>query len=119
LEVINQMPKTSEVYVFSNNGMRPLNGFTEPKARLDAASGVTGWRLHDLRRTARSLLSRAGVRAEDCEKCLGHTLPGIQATYNLHDFYLQKKKAYEMLTAEIERIINPPPEGKVVHMKRG
>jgi integrase len=119
LEVIAKTPRTSDTYVFCADGVHPFSGYTRPKEKLDAASGVTGWRLQDLRRTARSLMSRATVRAEDAEACLGHALPGIQATYNKHDFYLEKKRAFELLAAEVERIINPPPEGKVIHMKRG
>jgi hypothetical protein len=41
---------------------------SDSKARLDARSGVTGWRLHDLRRTARSLMSRAGVLSEHADE---------------------------------------------------
>jgi integrase len=107
LEVIAKIPKTSDTFVFSFDGAHPLSGYARPKEKLDAKSGVTGWRLHDLRRTARSLMSRAGVRSEDAEACLGHSLPGIEATYNKHDFYLEKKCAYETLAALIERIVSP------------
>jgi integrase len=116
LEVIAKTPRISSEYVFST-GTRPLEGFSRFKRRLDAASGVTGWRLHDLRRTARSLMSRAGVRAEDAEQCLGHALPGIQATYNKHDFYLEKKRAYEALAGLVERIVNQPADNVVAMRK--
>jgi integrase len=115
LETITKTPRISDEFVFST-GARPLDGFSRFKRKLDAASGVAQWHLHDLRRTARSLMSRAGVRAEDAEQCLGHALPTLQRTYNKHDFYLEKKRAFELLAAEIERIINPPPEGKVIPM---
>jgi integrase len=119
MEVIARVPRISDTYVFST-GARPLDGFSRFKRRLDVASGVSDWHLHDLRRTARSLMSRVGVRAEDAEQVLGHALPGIQATYNKHDFYLEKKRALEALAGAIEQIVNPPPEGKVIHMmKRG
>jgi integrase len=116
LQVIQKTPKTSEIFVFCADGVHPFSGYTRPKEKLDKASGVTGWRLHDLRRTARSLMSRASVRAEDAEQCLGHALPGIQATYNKHDFYPEKKRAYEALAGLVEWIVNPPPEGKVIPM---
>src|SRR5262249_15307346 len=38
-------------YVFSLLGTKPFQGFSPAKRRLDELSGVTGWRLHDLRRT--------------------------------------------------------------------
>ena len=49
-------------YVFAGRGQGHTNGHSKNKARLDRVSGVTDWVVHDLRRTARSLLSRAGVR---------------------------------------------------------
>jgi len=48
-------------YVFSNDGQRPIGGLARLKAKFDRACGVTGWTLHDLRRTARSLMSRAAI----------------------------------------------------------
>src|SRR6266568_5180980 len=50
------------------------------KRLLDEASGVSGWTLHDLRRTARSLMSRAGVTERHAEECLGHVQGGVRAT---------------------------------------
>jgi integrase len=117
MKVITETPKTSAEFVFSADGEGPLSGFARPKAKLDAQSGTTGWTLHDLRRTARSLLARAGVPSEHAERCLGHVLPGIQATYNQHKYSDEMRRAYEMLASETRRIVNPPPEGKVIKIK--
>ena len=40
-------------FVFSTDGRSAINGFSHFKRRFDAQCGVTGWTLHDLRRTAR------------------------------------------------------------------
>src|SRR5262249_35171377 len=56
-------------YVFGADGRRPFTNFAESKAAFDRACGVAGWRLHDARRTARTLLSRAGVSADIAERC--------------------------------------------------
>ena len=61
---------------------RPLRASAKLKRELDERSGVTGWVLHDLRRTARSLMSRAGVNADHAERCLGHVIGGVRATYD-------------------------------------
>jgi integrase len=94
-------------YVLTSNGIRPIASFGERKRRLDVASGVTGWRLHDLRRTARSLLSRTGVNADVAERCLGHALPTIRATYDRHRYLDEMAHAFEALAALIERIVDP------------
>jgi integrase len=54
--------------VFSHDGYRPMS-FHKLKRDLDSRSGVRNWRQHDLRRTARTLLSRAGVNADIAERC--------------------------------------------------
>src|SRR5262249_53065990 len=104
-------------YAFTTTGRGPIVQFSIPKARLDGASGVTGWRLHDLRRTARSLLSRAGVSSDVAERCIGHALPGIRATYDRYRYIEEMAHAFERLAAQIETIVNPP-EGEVVPMRR-
>ena len=116
METIRKLPRINDTFVFASGAGAAFAGFSKAKALLDQKSGVTGWRVHDLRRSCRSLLSRANVRAEHAEQALGHVLPGIQATYNKHDFYLEKKRAYEALAQLVQQIINPPPEGKVIPM---
>ena len=68
---------------------------------------MTGWTLHDLRRTARSLMSRAGVDADHAERALGHVIAGVRGVYDRHEFKEEKRRAFEALAAQIERIINP------------
>jgi integrase len=107
-------------FVFSNDGRRPLTGYSKFKARFDAAvlktlreenpkaEPLPRWTLHDLRRTARTLLTRAGVPSDHAEKCLGHTLKGVEGIYNRHTYHDEMRKAYEALAAMIARIVSPP-----------
>jgi integrase len=102
-------------YVFTSAGAKPLGGpsrgsFSRFKAAFDKACGVTGWTLHDLRRTARSLMSRAGVPTDHAERCLGHVVGGIRGVYDRHSFHREKQQAFEQLAAQIERIVNPPAD---------
>ena len=91
--------------VFTNDGRRPFGGIGRYKRELDATSGVTGWTIHDLRRTARTLLSRAGVDADIAERCLGHVVGGIRGVYDRHAYEQEKRKAFEALAGQIEIII--------------
>jgi integrase len=59
------------------------------------------WTLHDLRRTARSLMSRAGVPADHAERCLGHVMPGAC------EYLEEKRDAFNKLAASIKGIVNP------------
>jgi integrase len=103
-------------FVFSIDGRSALGGFTRRKRVLDQCSGVTGWTLHDLRRTARSLMARAGVQSEHAERCLGHVISGVEGTYNRHDYLNEMRIAYEKLVVLIQQIVNPQPN--VVAMVR-
>jgi integrase len=94
-------------FVFSHDGKRPVGGFSKFKAKLEKVSGVTGWGLHDLRRTARSLMSRAGVNSDIAERCLGHVIGGVRGVYDRHEYLEEKRLAFEALAAQIERILNP------------
>jgi integrase len=117
LETIAKTPRISAEFVFST-GARPLDGFSRFKRRLDEASGVGRWTLHDLRRSSRSLLARAGIASEIAERCLGHLPSTIEATYNKHQYRDEMQRAFEALASLLQRIITGT-EGKVIEMRRG
>jgi integrase len=71
-------------------------------------SGVHGFTVHDLRRTARSLLSRARVPTEISELVLGHSIRGIRQVYDRHSYFEEKSHALAHLAQLIENILSPP-----------
>jgi integrase len=73
---------------------------------------------HDLRRTARSAMSRAGVPADHAERVLNHALQGVRHVYDRHSFAGEKRDALERLAALVERILNPPPDNVVALERR-
>ena len=93
--------------VFPTTGGKKQTDWTENRKRLDKASGVTGWTIHDLRRTARSLMSRAGVQPHIAELTLGHVQHGVQAVYDRHDYTEEKAIALRQLADLIDGILNP------------
>jgi hypothetical protein len=48
----------------------------------DTLTFASPWVLHDLRRTCRKLMTRARTRPDVAELALGHSIRGIQATYD-------------------------------------
>jgi integrase len=103
--------------VFTTDGRRPIAGFTVFKAAFDKACSVQGWTIHDLRRTSRTLLSRAGVDADIAERVLAHVIGGIRGVYDRHEFAAEKRKALEALASQIECILNPP-QGNIVSFRK-
>jgi integrase len=116
--VVNGLPKIAGCDFFFTYGRVPLNSFGYQKRDLDRASGVTNWRLHDLRRTSRSLMSRAGVQSDIAERCLGHVIGGVRGIYDRHRYLEEMRHAYEALAAQIERIVNPQPNVVAVRGRR-
>jgi integrase len=106
-------------YVFTHDGKRPLGGFSKAKRTFDEkvlavlrqddpeATQLPRWTIHDLRRTARTLMSRAGIEPDHAERAIGHVIPGIRGVYDLYAFSEEKARAFEALSAQIDRIINP------------
>jgi integrase len=106
--VLEELPRIEGCdYVFTTNASAPISGFSVFKLRFDIACGVTNWRLHDLRRTARSLMSRAGVNPDIAERCLGHVIGGVRGVYDRHQYIEEMRRAFEALANQIERIVHP------------
>jgi len=85
-EIAALRPDTDDGFVFSTNGGKThFSGYSKAKAQLDDAAGVTGWRLHDLRRGCRSSLSRLGVPRHICKKIIGHADGKIDRIYDVFD----------------------------------
>jgi integrase len=123
--LIDARPKIDDCdYVFASRAKTPFSGFGKSKAALDKAvfaamkknakkgvkiESLPNWTLHDLRRTAKTLMVRAGVRPDISERVLGHIIPGVEGTYDRHSYADEKRDALEKLAAMIERILEPLP----------
>jgi len=105
-------------FVFGLSPDTPLVAFSRIKKQLDAKCGITGrWTFHDLRRTARTLMSRGRVNTDHAERVLGHIIGGVRGIYDRHEFHTEKGHALEALAHQIELIINPP-KGNIRQLKR-
>lgn len=127
--ILEKLPRFVDVndkplpYIVTTTGDAPFSGFSKAKERLDAKMLKTmreraqengkladkielaEWRLHDLRRTARSLMSRAGVRPDHAERAIGHVIGGVEGTYDRHRYEDEKRKALEALEQLVLRIV--------------
>jgi integrase len=130
-KILNGLPRFQDgKFLFSSSeGRTPTNNFANFKTRIDIAMAkvlrtelglqdgeeipaehrVAPWVLHDLRRTARSLMSKARVSPDIAERVLAHAIGGIRAVYDRHSFIDEKRAALEKLAALIERIVDPAP----------
>ena len=83
----------------------PWGSVSRNKAALDRLVNIPHWTLHDLRRTAATLMVRAGVLPHVVEKVLNHVTPGIAGVYQHHNWLEEKKAAMEALAALLAKIV--------------
>jgi len=116
VEIIRSRPRFGEnSYVLAGRGDSYFQGYSKMKAAFDAKVSIAPWTIHDLRRTSRSLMSRAGVRPDIAERVMGHAIKGVEGTYDRHQYRDEKASALRSLAGLIETILNPPV-GNVVPM---
>ncbi len=81
-----------------------LSGWTQLVAGGVKTSGVN-FRLHDLRRTTRTMMSRCNVSEEIAELAIGHVRRGLIGTYNKDSAWASRVEAFERVSAHIANVI--------------
>ena len=116
--VIAGEPITTAPLVFpsSKTGGR-IKGWTKLVAKLQQVSGVD-FRLHDLRRTARTLMSRLGVAEDIAELAIGHVRVDLIARYNKDQAWEGRCDAFARVSTHVESLIGAR-EGAAVIPLRG
>lgn len=114
--VLEMLPKTKGFrFGARTGGERPYSGFSKGKAALDEVIAgrrkdagqppMPHWTLHDLRRTARSLMSRAKVTPDIAEMVVGHKLKGVREIYDRYTYAEERKDALERLSGQLDKVI--------------
>jgi integrase len=108
LTIIEAQPRIGEnPFVFAGRGSGCYD-ISQSKRPFDAKlPKMPHWTLHDLRRTARSLMSRAGVRPDIAERVMGHAIVGVEGVYDRHSYREEKADALRKLAALIDGIVDP------------
>jgi hypothetical protein len=89
---------------------------------LDRDSGLTKWRVHDLRRTVATNLQKLGVKREVTEAVLNHVTgsrAGIVGVYQRHDYADEKRMALQAWADKLMQIIEGrEPESNVIELSK-
>jgi integrase len=124
VELLDGLPRyKSGQHLFSFSfGVRGTDIGERPKLRLDALmreelGELRPWRIHDLRRTARTHLAALGVPDLVAELVLGHAKRGLQKVYDQHRYEPEMREALERWAARLRSIVTPPP-ANVTPLKR-
>lgn len=68
----------------------------------DLGDKIRAFSPHDLRSTARSHFGALGVPVAIAERCLNHTLGGLIAVYDQHDYLVERRKALEQWSTKLD-----------------
>jgi integrase len=113
LAVLRVIPRKEGCkFVFASNKGTAFSNWSYSKLALDAriakqrGTPLNPWRIHDLRRTARTGLGKLGVPPHIAELCINH-VPGnkVQATYDRHKYQPEIKAALAAWANHIELIV--------------
>jgi hypothetical protein len=107
-EIFDSLPEFTGPYLFTTtNGEKPVNGWSKAKKRIDSLSRVTGWRFHDLRRSARTRISAIPAEEHIREALLAHGRRGIQAHYDQYKYREQKRRLLEAWEKRLLAVVEP------------
>ena len=121
LEIIEQRPHINDSpFVFAAGYSRKekwprFSAWSQRMDQLNEKLPIPHWTLHDLRRTARSLMARVGVLDHVAERVLGHRQGGVLGIYNRHRYETEMADALNRLAIEIAIILNP--KNKVIAIR--
>jgi integrase len=85
-----------------------MTGYSAAKHAFDEACGVTGWTLHDLRRTFSTGLADLDVPPHIIERLLNHAsgeISGVAATYNRSRYARPMREAVEKWEAHLAALL--------------
>ena len=136
-ELLSAMPRVKGVdYVFSTGrsvkGDRPISGFSKFKRKLGKDMvpilaeildvkpdkvKIPEWWLHDIRRTASTVMGRCGIPRDIRDRVLNHTDRTVGAVYDRHEYRDEKRHALEALGQYLDGVIDPDKTDKVIPIK--
>jgi integrase len=98
IEIITTRPRSAGRDRVFGEGAGGFSGWSRSKVRLDRRSGVSGWTLHDLRRSFVTHLNELGVAPAVIEAAVNHVSgvkAGIAGTYNRAEYLKERTRALQ------------------------
>jgi len=104
-------------------GDAAISGYSKAKRLLDekiAAGGdaVAAWTIHDLRRTAATMMAKLGVARFTLSRVLNHADQSVTGIYDRHEYLDEKRQALDSWGQFLDNLTNPTPGGNIVPLRR-
>ena len=79
--------------------------------------GLEPFTIHDMRRTAKTLLASLGVQPHISERCLNHKIKGVEGIYDGYDYFEERKAGLKVLSDLLVQLESGALD-KVIPIKR-
>lgn len=108
LAVLAEHPERADSDFVFGRGEAGFSGYSRSKERLDEASGVTDWVIHDLRRTVATGMANIGVQPHIIEAILNHVSghkAGVAGIYNRSTYAAEKRAALALWGSHVMTLL--------------
>lgn len=113
-DILNQIPRTHEKFVFTKTQHSHINGFGATKEKLDSlmllylGNEFPHFTLHDIRRTFTTKMAQIGVHPDIADRILNHvseSAASVKGVYQRYEFLPERKAAMEKWNNYIEQLV--------------
>jgi integrase len=106
-EILDAQNDIGLLFPARNKPNKPFCGWGKAKATLDQLSGVTGWTLHDIRRTFRTNLAKLGVAPHIAERLVNHisARTDMERTYDIYTYLPEMCEAVALWEKHLASIL--------------
>ena len=110
IAILKSVPRVEDRLLFpaQRSDGKVFADWSKSKNRIDKLSGVTGWTIHDLRRTGSTNLAKLGVAPHIKERVLNHLtgeLGGVAGVYDVYSYLPEKRAALNRWDEELRSIV--------------
>jgi integrase len=105
--ILGRQIRTPSKYVFPSERRagRPMSQWSGMKKALMVETDIGVWRLHDMRRTNRTMMSRLGVAEPVAEAAIGHVKEALVGLYNLDEMWDARVDAFNRVSNHVEVLV--------------
>jgi integrase len=118
LAILEAQPRRDRAFVFGR-GQGGFSGWSKSKMELDHRANMAPWRLHDLRRTASTVMHGLGVQPHIVEEVLNHISGhkgGVAGVYNRAAYSAEKAAALALWAEHVLAVVEGRP-AKIVSLR--
>lgn len=122
LDALKAQPRIAGRDLVFGEGEGGYSGWSKSKKALDEklGKGVSGWTLHDLRRTAATRMADIGIQPHVIEAVLNHVSghkAGVAGIYNRASYATEKRAALDQWASHVATVVAQAQGANVTRLK--